>query len=280
MNESKLDRFRESEALFRCPICGGELHVDGGSFVCEARHCFDFARQGYVNLMPKQKGRGAYSKESFENRNFVLENGFYEPILRAIEEKLLQDESLQNVLDVGCGEGFYSRRLAESTARKFFAFDISKEAVALAAKLDAANAVRWFVGDLFRIPLKNGVFDCILDVFTPANYAEFRRVLRPGGLVVKVVPTSGHLRELRALVGDRLQNPEYSNNSVLEVFGENMKLLTRETVSSTTRLTPEQRSAFVDMTPLLFSVEKSTLDLEPLVELTVEAEILVGTFEP
>ena len=37
--------------LFRCPHCGAPLTATDGSYLCPARHTFDIARQGYVNLL-------------------------------------------------------------------------------------------------------------------------------------------------------------------------------------------------------------------------------------
>lgn len=34
-----------------CPVCGGVLHREERSLRCGAGHCYDIARQGYVNLL-------------------------------------------------------------------------------------------------------------------------------------------------------------------------------------------------------------------------------------
>ena len=62
-----------------------------------------------------------------------------------------------------------------------YAFDLSKESVQLAAKSDASWKVNWFVGDLAHLPIQSKSMDVILDIFSPANYAEFERVLRMKG---------------------------------------------------------------------------------------------------
>ena len=38
-----------------CPICGNTLTQLDKRFVCENRHSFDIARQGYVHLLPVQQ---------------------------------------------------------------------------------------------------------------------------------------------------------------------------------------------------------------------------------
>jgi len=57
------------------------------------------------------------------------------------------------------------------------------------------------VGDLRRLPFADGTFSAVLDVMTPANYDEFRRVLSPDGMLVKVYPGQDYLREIRAARG-------------------------------------------------------------------------------
>ena len=38
-----------------CPICGSKLNTFDKSLVCAGHHCFDIARQGYVNLLTVQQ---------------------------------------------------------------------------------------------------------------------------------------------------------------------------------------------------------------------------------
>ncbi len=72
--------------------------------------------------------------------------------------------------------------------------------------------MRWLVADLANIPLSDSTVDAILNVFTPANYDEFKRVLKPGGMLVKVIPAPQHMHELRELAGEQLVD------AILNVF--------------------------------------------------------------
>ncbi len=73
---------------------------------------------------------------------------------------------LRSVLDIGCGEGFYSRKLAEKMDLDILAFDISKDSILLAAKSDSTKSVKWFVGDLTKLPIQDKTIDGILDIFS------------------------------------------------------------------------------------------------------------------
>ena len=272
----KLQRFASATA-FACPICQENLTLVESSLKCGNRHSFDLAKFGYVNLAPQIKQSANYDKENFQNRQQILEAGFYQAILEGISDILATKPSAKTVLDIGCGEGFYSRKLQESHSDKiFYAFDISKDSVQIAAKSEPNWAVNWFVGDLARLPIKDASMDILLDIFSPANYGEFRRVLSQNGILIKVVPTENHLKEIRQMVQEQLTKKDYSNQDIKEHFQEHFRIQSSQIASLTKPITAEQRQALLSMTPLLFHVDQSKIDWSQLTEITIEAEILVG----
>ena len=272
----KLQRFASATA-FACPICQENLTLLESSLKCCNRHSFDLAKFGYVNLAPQIKQSANYDKENFQNRQQILEAGFYRAILEAVSDLLANSETSTTILDIGCGEGFYSRKLQENHPEKtFYAFDISKDSVQIAAKSEPNWAVNWFVGDLARLPIKDASMDILLDIFSPANYGEFRRVLSKDGILIKVIPTENHLKEIRQRVQDQLTNKDYSNQDIKNHFQEHFTILSNQTASLTKTITAEQLQALLSMTPLLFRVDQSKIDWSQLTEITIEAEVLVG----
>ena len=272
----KLKRFA-SVTAFACPICLENLTLVESSLKCSNRHSFDLAKFGYVNLAPQIKQSTNYDKENFQNRQQILEAGFYQAILEGVSDLLASSETSTTVLDIGCGEGFYSRKLQESHPDKtFYAFDISKDSVQIAAKSEANWAVNWFVGDLARLPIKDASMDILLDIFSPANYGEFRRVLSKDGILIKVIPTKNHLKEIRQKVQDQLTNKDYSNQDIKNHFQEHFTILSSKTASLTKTITADQLQALLSMTPLLFHIDQSKIDWSNLTEITIEAKILVG----
>jgi len=272
----KLQRFASATA-FACPVCQENLTLVESSLKCCNRHSFDLAKFGYVNLAPQIKQSANYDKENFQNRQQILEAGFYQAILEGVSDLLAANPSAKTVLDIGCGEGFYSRKLQESHPDKtFYAFDISKDSVQIAAKSEPNWAVNWFVGDLARLPIKNASMDILLDIFSPANYGEFRRVLSKDGILIKVIPTKNHLKEIRQRVQDQLTNKDYSNQNIKNHFQEHFTILSNQTASLTKPISAEQLQALLSMTPLLFHIDQSKIDWSQLTEISIEAEILVG----
>ena len=272
----KLQRFASATA-FACPICQENLALLETSFKCYNRHSFDLAKFGYVNLVPQIKQSANYDKENFQNRQQILEAGFYQAILEAVSDLLSNSKNAKTILDIGCGEGFYSRKLQESHSEKtFYAFDISKDSVQIAAKSEPNRAVNWFVGDLAHLPIKDASMDILLDIFSPANYGEFRRVLSKDGILIKVIPTKNHLKEIRQKVQDQLTKKDYSNQDIKDHFQEHFTILSSQTASLTKTITAEQLQALLSMTPLLFHVDQTKINWSQLTEITIEAEILVG----
>ena len=272
----KLQRFASATA-FACPICQENLTLVESSLKCCNRHSFDLAKFGYINLAPQIKQSANYDKENFQNRQQILEAGFYQAILEAVSNLLASSKTATTILDIGCGEGFYSRKLQENHPDKtFYAFDISKDSVQIAAKIEPNWAVNWFVGDLARLPIKDTSMDILLDIFSPANYGEFRRVLSKDGILIKVIPTKNHLKEIRQKVQDQLTNKDYSNQDIKNHFQEHFTILSSKTASLTKTITADQLQALLSMTPLLFHIDQSKIDWSNLTEITIEAEILVG----
>ena len=249
------------------------MHLDQSSLVCQNRHTFNIAKQGFVNFLRQTKGDKNYDMASFENRSQILAAGYYDPILEVISERLRDLPEHSHVLDVACGEGYYSRQLAQEFDKDFMAFDLSKDSILLAARQNPQKNVAWFVGDLAQLPLREHCIDVILDIFSPANYQEFGRLLSDHGLVFKVIPHEDHLKEFRQLLPEA---QAYSNQDVLEHFQESCDLLERVTIAKTWSMPSEHVQTFAEMTPLFFHANKDTLDLTSVTQLTVAGELLIG----
>ena len=148
----------EAVALLRCPICSGSFHQEGKSLLCGKRHCYDIAKQGHVNFAPNAKP-SFYKKELFESRAKAFEAGVFAPVAAAVGEALEKYVRAERpvVADAGCGEGYYLRSVCPERDMIRIGFDLSKEAVLLAAKGDRRST--YFVGDLANIPLADGCCD-------------------------------------------------------------------------------------------------------------------------
>lgn len=200
-----------NEQLFRCPVCAETMMlVESSQLVCTANHSFDLSKQGYVNLAP-QAHTTKYDKALFAARKTVIDSGFFGPMLDEVTKVIaieLNDAPLCTILDAGCGEGSHLNEILRQLTGDVVGvgIDLAKEGIAAAAKAHPGKI--WSVADLANCPFQDEQFDVILNILSPANYAEFTRLLKRGGLFVKVVPESHYLKELREVFYDEEKNRE------------------------------------------------------------------------
>lgn len=203
------------EAL-ACPLDGLPLQREDTRWRCASGHCFDVAREGYVNLLPVQKKRSldpGDSKDMVAARRRFLNAGHYQPVADVVNRAVLAGlpaGSAGSVLDAGCGEGYYLRQLAASASvdgrgLALLGLDISKWAVLAAARQDLRTS--WVVGSNANLPVLPGTLDRVLCLFGFPVYSEFARVLKPGGQLIQVDAGPDHLRELREIIYPTLKPP-------------------------------------------------------------------------
>lgn len=188
---------------WQCPHCKQPLDVQGNSWRCASGHSFDRAREGYINLLPVQKKRSREpgdTGEMLQARRHVLDAGHYLPLADAICAMLGAGGAAEknlSLLDIGCGEGYYSRALERCgwPAQRMIGIDIAKAGVRLAAKRQPR--VQFAVASSFDVPLADQCVDRVLRVFAPGPVAELQRVLKPGGLLLDVSPAPEHLWSLK-----------------------------------------------------------------------------------
>ena len=257
-------KFFEQIDLLRCPACGAAFSRVRQSLICANGHTFDPSRKGYVHFLPNAKP-SRYDASLFEARRRILEAGFYDRVIRTVREAIPQSASV--LLDAGCGDGTFTKALQQGVT---VGLDNSKDAILLAAR--GGGPILWAVGDLTRLPLRDRSVDVILNLFSPAHYGEFRRVLKENGLLLKLVPQSGYLKEIRTLIG----HGSYSNEAVVSHFEEGFLLSDRVRITDSFDLTEEQARDFLAMTPLTFDVAPDVLDASALKHITIDAELLIG----
>ncbi|MBP8855084.1 MAG: methyltransferase domain-containing protein, partial [Oscillospiraceae bacterium] len=177
--------------LFVCPVCKSGLAKNGGSYRCEQGHCFDISAQGHVNLLLANRMNShapGDDKDMVAARARFLAKRYYAPLQEAIGA-LVADFAPQNaaVLDLGCGEGYYTSGVCEALASagkrgRVAGVDISKSAAKLAAKLAAKQcpSAEIAVASVFPLPVANASCDIVLNCFSPLCLAEILRVLRTG----------------------------------------------------------------------------------------------------
>lgn len=257
-----------------CPHCAAGLASAPGSLRCSSGHVFDVARQGYVNLLSGKASVTGDNTAMVAARDEFLSAGHYAPIVAATVAASAGDGC---VLDLGAGTGHYLAAVLDASPdRVGIALEIAKPALRRAARahprLGAVGADTWR-----RLPVRDGAISVALNVFAPRNAAEIARVLAPGGRLVVVSPTPGHLRELVAAL-DLLTVGEDKAARVsasLPGFVES----TQDTCEYAMSLTHEEMLALVGMGPSAWHVDVAALRARVAVlPPRVTASVMVTTY--
>lgn len=197
---------------YQCPLCHQPLILIEKQWCCPQNHQFDHAKEGYVNLMPVQHKRSKQPGDSPEmmvsRRNF-LDSGHYQP-LRDRVAQLLDDvlpAEADTLLDIGCGEGYYTTEVASRLMRHrtitIFGLDVAKVAVRNAAK--RYHNAQFCVASSHRLPFADQSLDAVLRIYAPCKAEELYRAVKPGGLVLTVAPGPRHLYQLKACIYSEVQ---------------------------------------------------------------------------
>ncbi len=191
--------------MYQCPLCLSPLTLGERTYCCENNHQFDLAKEGYVNLMPVQHKRSkdpGDNKEMMQARRRFLGNQHYQPMQQRVAELAasLLVGTPHRLLDIGCGEGYYTDQIQQSLAEhaahtKVYGLDISKVAIRYAAK--RYPNCHFFVASSHRIPLSDAQLDAIVRIYAPCKAPELSRCLADNGVVITVTPAARHLHQLR-----------------------------------------------------------------------------------
>lgn len=236
---------------YQCPLCLRPLVAHARQWSC-GQHVFDRAKEGYVNLLPVQFKRSKMpgdSADMMRARRLFLEAGHYAPLRENILHCLasvLSSQPSAAVLDIGCGEGYYTGALAQhlrtTHAVQVYGLDISKAAIQRAAK--RYDAVAFCVASSLRLPFEDAALDAIVKIYAPCNDEELRRVVKLGGWVLTVSPGPRHLYQLKAEVyADVMLHPIKPETLAGFVLKE------EHTLAYDMTLNGEQAAALLQMTP-------------------------------
>ena len=237
-----------------CPICGRELEKQDKRYVCPGRHSFDIARQGYVNLLTVQQKHSLApgdTREQVLSRRSFLEAGHYAPIAEALIAAAKHYGVTGEILDIGCGEGWYSARLAEALGLPLTGLDISKEAVRCAAGKYKSH--RWLCATAAHIPVPDGAAGLVTSLFALTLPEEFHRVLMPGGLYFQVLAAEDHLLGLKSIIYDELHRKE--KDTVPELPG--FERIGSVPIRFSFTVEGEQVRNLFSMTPHVFRIGKA-----------------------
>lgn len=202
---------------FICPLCHTPFQQTANTQICANNHHFDIAKEGYLNLLPvnakNSKNPGDNKEMMIARRAFLNSNG-YLPLAEKVSElisTLLADKEQAQLLDLGCGEGYYTNLLANSLPGHFVvnALDISKVAVRYAAKRN--KKINFCVASAYDVPLADNSLDLLVRIYAPSSDSELQRLIKQGGYLLTVTPAPRHLFQLREKIYEQVNEHAQEN---------------------------------------------------------------------
>lgn len=255
-----------------CPNCASALERREHALVCEEGHAFDIARQGYVSLFGGDPhGKTADTAEMVAARVRFLGEGHYGGIAALVGRLAAEVPVVDGtcVVDLGAGTGYYLASVLDAMDRRDrtdrsdasgqptqddpakpvpgLALDISKHAARHAAH--AHERIGAVVADIWQpLPIRGRAASVLLNIFSPRNTHEMRRILHPEGRAIVVVPEPDHLRELVERYG-LLHVDERKAERLEAQFADRFAIEAEHTHQETLHLTEDQAAALIGMGP-------------------------------
>ncbi len=233
-----------------CPLCNTPLIVNHQGVGCSNRHQFDRAKEGYFNLLPvhhKHSREPGDAKVQLQSRRQFLQAGFFAPLRHHLQGLL--PTSAKSVLDIGCGEGYFTQGIAEALpSAQVYGMDIAKAGVRLAAKTARSTGLDshlvYAVASSFDLPVADASIDVITRIYAPSKDAELYRVMGLNGLLVIVAPGEQHLLELRRRIYREVRPHQ------ITPIPDGFRLIDQQALQADLVIEqPELRAALLDMTP-------------------------------
>lgn len=273
---------RFDSIILKCPICMAKMSQNNEkTLFCEGKrvHSYDISASGYVNLAtPKQCG-GGDNKDAVKARTAFLDLDLYLPIANKVTQLLKQFVSTdKKVIDAGCGEGYYTSKIAEN-GFSTIGFDISKMAIEAAAKRvkrENINNAVFAVASVYELPVFDSSAGAVINIFAPCVESEYLRVLDGDGVLIVVHAGKDHLMGLKK----HIYNNIYENDERADL-PKSMELLAEETLKYDILVKGNQniKNLFA-MTPYYWRTSlEDAKKLDNLEELQTKIDIIFSIFK-
>lgn len=257
-----LKTFINKNKIFCCPICNNSLYVDDDSIKCLNNHNYNISKKGFPVLVNDSnlKKSKTYDKTLFINRRDFINSKAYKKLYIDIIKSIknyINDDTL--ILDLGCGEGSHINLITKELQDiKVIGIDYSKFAIQMATDYIKENTV-FIVADVNNIPVKDKSIDIILDILSPFNNQEIKRILKTDGIIIKIVPNKDYLIELRK--DNNIL--EYSNieNVSANIFNY-FEMIDKIEVNYKFSLNDENKQNLIEMTPLTKNKKSKNINFD------------------
>ncbi|SHH52733.1 methyltransferase domain-containing protein [Clostridium grantii] len=278
------------DSILKCPVCNLSLKKHEKQYICLNNHSYDIANKGQINLLLANQKRTkdpGDSKEMMEARRDFLNKGYYHIFSEALNEVIISNINGDkiNILDAGCGEGYFLSNIKEYIYSKennyiqnkevdFFGVDISKTAITYAAKRD--KKINFIVGSNFNLPIMSNTIDIIIRNFAPSDESELKRVLKDNGKLVVVTPGIQHLYGLKEILYVKARKHEEK-----EISFQGFKLVQHKEVKYSIQVEgKEDVKNLISMTPYYWTFDNTMKEkADETSKLSTELDFNISVYE-
>lgn len=263
-----------NEKKYLCPKCLEPLNIQKNSYLCKNNHCYDKAKQGYVNLVLNYNANSGDDKGMVIARNKFLNQGYYQNLQEQLSFEISKLK-IGSLVDAGCGEGYYTNYIAkQNTNLQILGFDLSKYAIKMASS--AYKNVSYAIASIANLPLKNQSIDAILSVFAPIYVSEFARILVSGGYFIRVVPGENHLLELKKVLYRNIRI-----NETQAISSDEFHLIDTNNIQANIKIhTQEDIISLFHMTPYFYKSSKEAMSrLLEMQSLVVKTHFIIEVYQ-
>lgn len=241
----------------RCTVrnCTHPLNRSENGLSCESGHHFDRAKEGYWNLTQPQDKKSANPgdhRDAVMARHRWLQRGHATGLVDAVKAWLPEGATTEgtaslNVIDMGCGDGYFGPALFAKYARSYCGVDLSKPAIKLAAR--SWPEATWVLANADRfLPSADNGIDCAISLFGRRPTAEIRRVLKSTGIFIAAVPGEEDLIELREEVQQEGKRRNRVEAIITEVESAGLKCVAQKQWKTRLKLGQEEIADALAMT--------------------------------
>ncbi|MBO4919609.1 MAG: methyltransferase domain-containing protein [Erysipelotrichaceae bacterium] len=249
-----------------CPVCKKKLQKTGNSYQCENRHCFDLAKEGYLNLNLHNSQNTGDNQEMIRARKNFLHQGYYSFLRDEINGMLNEDDAL---IDLACGEGYYTSWFK---CQDKIGIDLSKTGLKYAAKHDKSTL--YLLNSIFHNPLEDECADKVLTIFAPLAKQEIVRLLKKDGVFIMVRPDRDHLIELKQLI---YEHPYRNETEEIQIDG--LKLISEIPIRRKEKVVGQDIADLFMMTPYYNTTSQKDKDkLQTADELEISFSFLIDIY--
>ncbi len=255
-----------------CPICKKTLNKVERSYICANKHNFDIAKQGYCNVYRKTSLSSGDNKEMIQARTNFLKSHAYDFLVDTLIS-IIQSYPVASLIDVGCGEGYYTNQIQRQLNTQVIGFDLSKEALKIASREN--KDVPYFLSSIFDLPIADESADAVLSIFSPLAKQEYSRILKSKGIFIKVDPDVHHLQQLKQQLYD-----EVTFNEVLQLEMKDFTLKDCIHIHERQMLQPSQIQDLLKMTPYYYKTKPEAIErVFALPKLECDFDFIIYVYE-